>query len=79
LKDAPWTYIIESRTWFEIINFYLIGLKLENANAILNLNNKQHLKFFQVIKPNTWLKYMLLKNQLDMNGSEQLRSKDTNF
>jgi hypothetical protein len=55
LKDAPWTYIIESRTWFEIINFYLIGLKLQNANVSLNSNNNQHLKFYQVVKPNTWL------------------------
>jgi hypothetical protein len=46
LKDVPWTYIIESRTCFEIINFYLIGLKLENANADLNLNNNQHLKLY---------------------------------
>ncbi len=53
LKDVPQTYIIESRTWFEIIKFHLIGLKLKNANANLNLNNNQHLKFYQVVKPNT--------------------------
>jgi len=79
LKDSPWTYIIKSRTWFQIINFYLIDLKLENANANLNLNNNLHLNFYQAIKPNTWLQYTSLKNQLDMSGSEQLRSKNTHF